>query len=67
MSSERRTPREGAFSAPLTALDGRVIGSLELACKRDGDFSGVDEAVLANLAQMVSAAIERTRLYQRDS
>ena len=67
MSSERRTLREGALSAPLTALDGRVIGSLELACKRDGDFSGVDEAVLANLAQMVSAAVERTRLYQRDT
>jgi GAF domain-containing protein len=65
--SATRTLREGALAAPLTALDGRSIGSLELAYKRDGDFSGVDEAVLANLAQMVSAAVERTRLYQRDS
>lgn len=65
-TSEGRTLREGALAAPLTALDGRAIGSLELAHKRDGDFSGVDEAVLANLAQMVSAAVERTRLYQRD-
>ncbi len=61
------TSDEGALAARLTALDGRAIGSLELACKRDGDFSGVDEAVLANLAQMVSAAVERTRLYQRDT
>jgi GAF domain-containing protein len=67
MSSEGRTLREGTLAAPLTALDGRAIGSLELACKRDGNFSGVDEAVLANLAQMVSAAVERTRLYQRDN
>jgi GAF domain-containing protein/phosphoserine phosphatase RsbU-like protein len=67
MSSEGRTFREGTLAAPLTALDGRAIGSLELACKRDGDFSGVDEAILANLAQMVSAAVERNRLYQRDS
>lgn len=67
ISSESRTLREGALAAPLTALDGRAIGSLELAGKRDGDFSTVDEAVLANLAQMVSAAVERTRLYQRDS
>jgi hypothetical protein len=67
MSSEDRTLREGALAAPLTALDGRAIGSLEFARKRDGDFSGVDEAVLVNLAQMVSAAVERTRLYQRDS
>lgn len=62
-----RTRRDGSLAAPLTALDGRAIGSIELAYKRDGDFSGVDEAVLANLAQMVSAAVERTRLYQRDT
>jgi hypothetical protein len=65
-TSEGRTLREGSVAAVLTALDGRAIGSLELAYKHDGDFSGVDEAVLANLAQMVSAAVERTRLYQRD-
>jgi hypothetical protein len=65
-TSEGRTPREGSLAALLTALDGRPIGSLELAYKRDGEFSGVDEAVLANLAQMVSAAVERSRLYQRD-
>ncbi|MDQ4029009.1 MAG: hypothetical protein M3214_13315 [Actinomycetota bacterium] len=65
-TSGGRTLREGSLAALLTALDGRAIGSLELAYKRDGDFSGVDEAVLANLAQMVSAAVERTRLYQRD-
>ena len=66
-ASEGRTLREGSVAAVLTALDGRAIGSLELAYKHDGDFSGVDEAVLANLAQMVSAAVERTRLYQRDT
>jgi hypothetical protein len=63
---EGGTRRDGSLAAPLTALDGRAIGSIELACKRDGDFSGVDEAVLANLGQMVSAAVERRRLYQRD-
>jgi Phosphoserine phosphatase RsbU, N-terminal domain/GAF domain len=56
-----------ALAAPLTALDGRAIGSIELAHKRDGDFNGADEAILANLAQMVSAAVERTRLYERDT
>jgi hypothetical protein len=66
-TSEGRTQRDDSLAAPLTALDGRAIGSIELAHKRDGDFNGVDEAVLANLAQMVSAAVERTRLYQRDA
>jgi hypothetical protein len=66
-TSAGRTYRDESLAAPLTALDGRAIGSIELAHKRDGDFNGVDEAVLANLAQMVSAAVERTRLYQRDT
>lgn len=61
-------PDEGAADvdavAALTALDGRAIGSIELARKRDGEFGGADEAVLAHLAQMVSAAVERTWLYQ---
>jgi hypothetical protein len=65
-SSKGRTLRQRSLAAVLTALDGRPIGSLELAYKRHGDFSGVDEAVLANVAQMVSAAVERTQLYQRD-
>jgi len=50
--------------AALTALDGRAIGSIELARKQDGEFGGADEAVLAHLAQMVSAAVERTWLYR---
>lgn len=66
-TSEGRARREGSLAAVLTALDGRAMGSIELAHKRDGDFSGVDEAVLANIAQMVSAAVERTRLYQRQT
>ena len=59
-------PNEGAASrvVALTALDGRAIGSIELARKRDGEFGGADEAVLAHLAQMVSAAVVRTWLYQ---
>lgn len=63
-TSGARARRNGVLAAALTALDGRAIGTIELASKRDGDFSGVDEAVLANLAQMVSAAVERTRLYR---
>jgi GAF domain-containing protein len=55
---------DGSRAAVLTALDGRAIGAIELARKRDGEFGGADEAVLAHLAQMVSAAVERTWLYQ---
>lgn len=55
------------LAAELTALDGRAIGSIELASKHDGDFNDFDEAVLTNLAQMVSAAVERIWLYQRNT
>ena len=62
-TSHSRTNQDESLAVPLTALDGRAIGAIELAHKRDGDFDGVDEAVLANVARMVSAAVERTRLY----
>ncbi len=51
------------LGTPLTALDGRAIGSVHLVNKHDGAFTGLDEAVLEHLAQMSAAAIERARLY----
>lgn len=59
-----RSPR-GWLEAPLASLDGRELGWIRLAGKGDGDFTEVDEAVLVHLAQMASAALERTRLYRR--
>ena len=52
------------LSAPLTALDGREFGSIELVDKPGGDFTELDEAVLVHLAQMAAAALERARLYR---
>jgi hypothetical protein len=54
----------GWLAAPLTALDGRVLGSIHLFDKRDGRFSEVDEAIVLHLAQMASAAVERALLYR---
>jgi GAF domain-containing protein len=52
------------LSAPLTALDGREFGSIELVDKPDGDFTELDEAILVHIAQMAAAALERARLYR---
>jgi len=52
------------LAVPLATLDGRAIGSVE-AARRESDFSELDEAILRRLAQMASAAIERTQLYAR--
>jgi Phosphoserine phosphatase RsbU, N-terminal domain len=57
------TPVRGSLAAPLTALDGRELGSILLFGPREGDFSDLDEAILAQLAQMASAAIERAQVY----
>jgi hypothetical protein len=59
---ERAPPSR--LSAPLTALDGREFGSIELVDKPNGDFTELDEAILVHLAQMAAAALERARLYQ---
>jgi hypothetical protein len=63
-----RVPGGGVawLAAPFTALDGRVIGLLELfSLGVDRSFSTVDEAVLVQLAQMASATFERMDLYRR--
>jgi phosphoserine phosphatase RsbU-like protein len=52
------------LSAPLTTLDGRELGSIELVDKADGDFTELDEAIVVHVAQMAAAALERARLYQ---
>jgi len=51
------------LSVLLTGLDGRELGIVELFDKSTGEFTEVDEAVLVHLAQMASAAVERTQLY----
>ena len=56
---------DGWLAASLTALDGSDMGAVQLFDKEDGAFTGDDEAVLLHLAQMASAAVERTRLYKR--
>jgi len=67
VSPAANLPSETAdtIAVPLTGLDGREFGVITLVDKRRGAFSELDEAVLAQLAQMASAAVERTQLYLR--
>ncbi len=58
-------PLEGWLAASLSTLDGSELGAIQLFDKEAGAFTGDDEAVLLHLAQMASAAVERTRLYER--
>ena len=54
---EQRTFRE-----QLTTLAGRPIGSIEVS---SGDFTELDAAILVQLAEMASAAVERRSLYRK--
>jgi hypothetical protein len=62
-SAADQPPLRGWLAAAMTALDGSELGAIQLFDKQDGAFTGDDEAVLVHLAQMTSAAVERTRLY----
>jgi hypothetical protein len=55
----------GWLAAPLTTLDERQIGWIQLLAAPGADFTEIDEAVLAHLAQMTSATVERARMYSR--
>ena len=49
----------------LTDRSGRLRArAIQLFDKQHGDFTADDEAALVHLAQMASAAVERTQLYE---
>jgi len=56
-------PPRGWLAAPLVGRDGRNLGLVQLSDKHVGEFDAEDEAILVQLAQMASAALENARLY----
>ncbi|MBD1806011.1 response regulator [Microcoleus sp. FACHB-SPT15] len=59
-------PMRGWLAAPLRARDGQNIGLIQLSDKYEGEFTEEDEAIIVQLAQMASIAIENTRLYEAE-
>jgi signal transduction histidine kinase len=57
-------PDESHLSAPLVGRNGRTLGVIQLWGKKEGKFSEGDEAILTQLAQMCSVALENARLYK---
>lgn len=55
-------PMRGWLAAPLIGRDGRNLGLIQLSDKEDGsDFDVADEAMLVQLAQFASAAVEQAQ------
>ncbi|HXE57869.1 MAG TPA: PAS domain S-box protein, partial [Gemmatimonadales bacterium] len=52
------------LAAPLTGLDRRNLGVLEVVDRAQGEFTPEDEDLLVQLAQMAAAALENSRLLQ---
>jgi signal transduction histidine kinase len=50
--------------APLVGRNGRTMGVIQLWEKKEGKFNESDEAILTQLAQMCSVALENARLYK---
>lgn len=62
--------RDNAFTgdqieAPLLARDGTLLGTICVRKKDDGDFSESDRALIMQLAQLASGAIENARLLEK--
>jgi signal transduction histidine kinase len=65
--SERTpAPLNGWIAAPLVHRDGHTSGLVELADKYHGEFDEHDEAVLIQLAQLGSVALENVGLLERE-
>ena len=54
------------LAVPLLERSGRNAGLIHLSGKLGGEFTENDEAMLVQLAQIASVAIENARLYQRE-
>jgi PAS domain S-box-containing protein len=55
-------PMRGWLAAPLIGRDGRNLGLIQLSDKEDGsEFDADDEAMLVQLAQFASAAVEQAQ------
>ncbi len=61
----KHPPMRGWLAAPLTGRHGYNIGLIQLSDKYEGDFTEEDEAILVQLAQTASAAIENVRSESR--
>ncbi len=57
-------PLRGWLAAPLVGQSGQNFGLIQISDKYEGDFTEEDEAILVQLAQMASVAIENAHLVQ---
>ncbi|HYW20913.1 MAG TPA: ATP-binding protein [Nodularia sp. (in: cyanobacteria)] len=63
---DKHPPMRGCLAAPLIGRNGQNIGLIQLSDQYEDEFTKEDEAIIVQLAQMASVAIENTRLYKAE-
>ncbi|MBD1836878.1 response regulator [Coleofasciculus sp. FACHB-501] len=63
-AADQHPPMRGWLAVPLIGRNGKNIGLIQLSDKYEGEFTEEDEAILVQMAQMASAAIDNAQLYQ---
>ncbi|MFN6465282.1 MAG: PAS domain S-box protein [Nostoc sp. DedVER02] len=66
MEAKNHPPMRGWLAATLRGREGHNIGLIQLSDKYEGEFTEADEAILVQLAQMASIAVENARLYEAE-
>ncbi len=61
----KHPPLRGWLAVPLIGREGNNLGLLQLSDRYTGEFNDEDEAILVQLAQIASIAIENARLYRQ--
>ncbi|WP_341528090.1 ATP-binding protein [Nostoc sp. UHCC 0302] len=64
--AKNHPPLRGWLAAPLRGRNGQNIGLIQLSDKYEGEFTAADEAILVQLAQMASIAVENAQLYEAE-
>lgn len=62
-ASESHPPLRDWLAAPLIGRNGENTGLIQLSDRYEGEFTETDEAILVQLAQLASVALENVRLY----
>jgi PAS domain S-box-containing protein len=62
--AKKHPPMRGWLAAPFTDSKGTNMGLIQLSDKYEGEFTAADEAILIQMAQIASSAIENAHLYE---
>jgi PAS domain S-box-containing protein len=61
-AKHRHPPLRGWLAAPLRSADGKSFGLIQLSDRVDGEYDAADEAIMVQIANVISIALDSLRL-----